>query len=319
MPKSYKHLSRDERVLLAEYKKQGLSIREIARRLDRDPSTLSRELRRNADQGYLASRAQKKAEQRWQDCHRRPRLKSSDLRAFVRRKLKQGWSPEQIAGRLRHEKREGRVSHEAIYQWVYNEARELYPCLARAHRKRLSRRFRKHSRSTIPGRVSIRERPAEIGTRQQAGHWEIDTIHSRTPGAVLLIATERKTRYLRLRKLMVRRARGLCRVLIQALGAYPPKMRRTLTYDNGHENLEHLKINIALGTRSFFCDPYQSWQKGTVENSIGLIRRYFPKTVDFAELSEKEIKWVERRLNDRPRKCLNYQTPKEAFKAECCT
>ena len=323
MSKSYKHLGRDERDLIAMLHSQGHSIRAIAAILGRSPATISRELKRNALPGepqvYIPNRAQRQADERWRHSHQRPRLKSRELKRYVRRKLKQGWSPEQIAGRLRHEDRHPRISHEAIYQWVYLEAPDLTACLTRSHRKRYPRGYRKHTRSLIPGRVPLEERPAEVDWRQQAGHWEVDTAHFRVGGAMLVVAVERKTRYIRLRHMKRKTARGFRRILVEALQRYPPHLLRTLTYDNGGENLEHLKVNAMLGTRSYFCDPYQSWQKGSVENSIGIVRRLLPKAMDFAEVSEDEVRRVERRLNDKPRKCLGFKTPKEAFRDERCT
>jgi IS30 family transposase len=173
MSKHYKHLSKDERDRLAILKGQDLSIRAIAAELGRSPSTISRELRRNAAtdalNSYLPHQAQAEADLRWMQSHRRPRLKSPFLRSFVRSGLKRGWSPEQIAGRLRYEGHSATVSHEAIYQWIYLEARELIPRLAKAHRKRLPRRYCKKSRFRIPDRVFISDRPEHVLTREQPG------------------------------------------------------------------------------------------------------------------------------------------------------
>jgi len=324
MPKQYKHLSIQERDLIAVLRSQGASLRSIARQLKRHPSTLSRELRRNTppiNRGYyLPHRAQARADLRWRLSHHRPRLKSPALRQYVRTHLQLGWSPELIAGRLKHQSRLPAVSHETIYQWLYAEARDLIPLLARAHRKRLPRgHSRKHRKPHIPARVPIDLRPASIQRRRQAGHWEIDTAVSRQGPAALAVFAERKTRYLKLHRLPRRSARSLRLVLNRTLAQYPDFLRRTLTYDNGSENTDHQFVNAVLGTRSFFCAPFHSWEKGTVENCIGLVRRYFPKGTDFTRLSNREIKHVERRLNNRPRKCLNYLTPAEAFRLECCT
>lgn len=319
----YKRLSIEERDRIAIWRGEGRSIRAIASQLGRDPSTVSRELRRNArgerGEDYLPHLAQWAAEWRMSHRHRRPRLKAPALRDYVRRKLRQGWSPEQIAGWLPNDELDLTISHEAIYQWIYTEARAMIAHLVRGHRKRQSRRFRKHSRSLIPSRVSIQERPAVVSERQQVGHWEVDTVHSRQGEAALAVLAERKTRYLKIRHLPLRSAKGVRLAVVRALSQYPPHLRRSLTYDNGTENCDHLKTNAALGTRSFFCEPYHSWEKGTVENSIGLIRRYFPKGTDFAQVSKNQVRWVEKQLNHRPRKCLNYQTPAEAFRKERCT
>lgn len=310
--------------MIAVLRSQGASLRSIARQLQRHPSTISRELQRNTppiNQGYyLPHKAQARAQQRWRLSHQRPRLKSAALRQHVRAHLQLGWSPELIAGRLRHQKRLPSISHEAIYQWLYTDSRELIPCLVRGHRKRLPRgHSRKHRKPHIPGRVPLTQRPSHIARRRQVGHWEIDTAVSRQGPAALAVLAERKTRYIKLQRLPRRSARAMRLAVNRTLAQYPTSLRRTLTYDNGSENTDHQDINAVLGTRSFFCAPFHSWEKGTVENSVGLVRRYFPKGTDFTALSKREIKHVERRLNNRPRKCLNYLTPAEAFRRECCT
>lgn len=320
MSKRYKHLTRRERDRIAVLTSRGVSIREVARELGRSPATISRELRRHTAEGeeYLPSQAHQEYQAQWSECHRRARLKEPAIRIYVRRKVGLGWSPEQIAGRLWEEKRL-EISHEAIYQWIYAEARELIPHLPRAKPKRVSRRYRKHSRPRIPGRVSIWERPREVEDREQIGHWEVDTIHARGSKAVLVILTERKTRLMKLRYLPSRTALGVDGAIVRALGQYPRELRRTLTYDNGTENSQHRKTNATLGTQSYFCDPQAGWEKGTVENTIGLVRRYFPKNRSLDQVSAKEVQKVEKKLNNRPRKCLQFLTPKEAFQAARCT
>jgi len=306
--------------LIAAFKRQGLSIRQIAKQLGRDPSTVSRELRRNAAPShYHAPQAHKEATVRWSQSHQRPRLKTPQLRRYVRRKLRQGLSPELIAGRLRQQQMSPTVSHEAIYQWIYHQAPQYIQFLVRAHPKRRPGRYWKHSRLSIPCRTPVCERPLAAASRQEVGHWEADTVSWRVGVAGLMIAVERKTRFARLKRLPRKTAQKVSRNLISALRGYPRHVRRSLTYDNGPENSQHLQVNKSLRTVSYFCEPQQSWQKGTVENTVGLVRRYFPRDMDFSQVDDKEIRRVERILNDRPRKCLNYQTPREAFRAECCT
>lgn len=319
MPKLYKHLSLRERDQIGILHAQGVPIRGIARELDRSPGTVSRELRRNAYNGhYLPGDAHRSADVRWCRSHQRPRLKDPAIESYVRRKLRSGLSPEQIAGRISIET-EGSISHEAIYQWIYTEAKELIRYLHRGRPKRVSRRFRKHSRPRIPGRISILKRPAVVETRTESGHWEIDTIWSRGGVAILVILTERKTRLVKLSYLPRRTALGVDAAIVRKLSQYPASLRRTLTYDNGTENSQHQKTNATLGTRSFFCHPYHAWEKGTVENSVGLVRRFFPKGTNFDQVTPEEVKRVERRLNRRPRKCLQFLTPTEAFRRERCT
>ena len=319
MSRHYKHLNREERDRLGILYAQGVSIRTIALELGRSPATVSRELRRNSGGGgYLPGQAHRAARKRISRSHHRPRLKDPAIRAYVRRKIRCGLSPEQVAGRIARDTK-STVSHEAIYQWIYAEARELIRFLHRSRPKRVSRRYRKHSRPRIPGRISIVERPAVVETRSEPGHWEVDTIHSRGGEAVLVILTERKTRLVKLSYLHRRTARGVDAVIVRRLSQYPPALRKTLTYDNGTENSQHQKTNATLGTQSFFCHPQHGWEKGTVENSVGLVRRFFPKGTNFDQVTTDQVKQVERRLNRRPRKCLRFLTPTEAFHRERCT
>ncbi len=238
--------------------------------------------------------------------------------------LKLGWSPEQISGRLKELNASVAVSPEAVYQYVYDsrtrERMDLVPYLPRRHRRRFPKgHSRKHQKSHIPSRIAITERPKAVERRKQPCHWEADTVISRTSKASLAVACERTSRLAKIVKLKQRTAPEFRISLNRRLSRYPQPMRRTITYDNGSENVEHEKVNAVLGTKSFFCNPYHSWGKGTVENLIGLIRRYLPKKTDFATITPSQIRMIERRLNNRPRKCLNYQTPLEVFLSRCCT
>ena len=199
---------------------------------------------------------------------------------------------------------------------VHTEARHLIPCLVRAYRTRQPRGYsRKHQRTHIPARVSIRQRPPSVLGRRRIGHWETDTMVSRRSLQALQVTVERKTRYARLAQLTRKSAREMSTALTRRLSRYPQGMRRSLTYDNGSENTEHVHTNQVLGTRSYFCEPFHSWERGTVENTIGLVRRFFPKQTDLAQISKSRVQSVERWLNHRPRKCLGFKTPAEVFKA----
>lgn len=324
MPNSYRHLTKEERDLITVWKSEGRSLREIARHLGRDPGTISRELRRNAPPiytgYYLPHKAQERATLRNRETHRRSRLKEPRIKRYVQKRIKAGWSPEITAGRWSRLHPESTISHEAIYQWIYEEARELIPFLVRAHRKRQRRGYsRKHRKSHIPSRISIRERPKRVERRQEVGHWESDTAVSRRSKVALQVSVERKTRYSKLAKLRRKTAHETSTALNRRMNRYPSKMRKTFTYDNGTENTEHERVNQVLGTRSYFCEPFHSWERGTNENTIGLVRRFLPKKTDFAKVSDKDLRKIERWLNNRPRKCLKYQTPAEVFKDECCT
>jgi IS30 family transposase len=320
MKKTYKHLSLREREKLFGWKKESLSLREIARRLGRDVSTISRELKRNAPpirKGYyLPARAQVRALKRNTNSRTRARLKSPEIRSFVLRKLKQDLSPEQIAGRLKDEKPSLGISHEAIYQFIYAEARDLIPLLARSHRKRLPRRHtKKHRKSHIPQRVPIAQRPHIVEERRQFGHWESDTAISRVSLPALLVMVELKSRFVKLALLPQKSAEATRTAINRRLSQLPSGLRRTITYDNGSENVEHTRVNKTVGTCSYFCNPFHSWEKGTVENTVGLVRRYFPKKTDFDTISQEQVHRVEQRLNNRPRKCLDFRTPLEVYRS----
>jgi IS30 family transposase len=319
----YQHLSKEERDLIAVYKAQGCSLREIGASIGRDKTTISRELCRNAPEihkgYYLSHKAQERAQGRWVAVHIRARLKSPFLRAYVERGLKAGWSPELIAGRLPLDQPGFRISHEAIYQYIYAERQDLIRHLARHNRIRRRRgHSRKHRQSHIPNRVAITARPAVVAQRIRFGDWEADTMISRRSKAALQILGDRASRLVRIRKLRHTTAAAVRQAITAMLAAYPADLRHTITYDNGHENVEHEQINQRLGTLSFFCNPYHSWEKGTVENLIGLIRRYLPKRTDLSKMRKDRIMAIENRLNSRPRKCLAYRTPFEVSRQLSC-
>lgn len=319
--KTYNHLSLAERDRLAIYRAQGLSINEIARMLNRNKSTISRELQRNSGpvyKSYGGGSAELRARQRRRLASQRDRLKNERIRAYVRSKLHLGWSPEQIAGRLSNDAPGESISQEAIYQYIYHPTirrqENLVPYLARAHWKRQLKHHRHtHRDPHIPDRISILQRPAYIEKRKQLGHWESDLIISRRSPVALNILVERKSRLTKLTKIAHHTPHSTRCAITKTLSHYPQHVRRSITYDNGHENLHHQMINKTLGTSSFFCEPYHSWEKGTVENTVGLVRRVFPKKTDFSTISTKDIKLLERRLNNRPRKSLYFKTPFEIF------
>jgi transposase, IS30 family len=322
--KAYTHLSKEERDLIAVLRGEGRKLRFIARELGRDPGTLSRELKRNAPPihtgYYLPHKAHERSVARNSESHRRKRLGDSRTRRYVRERIRAGWSPELVAGRWSRLHKEASVSHEAIYQWVYEEEQALISFLVRAHRKRQRRGYsRKHRKAHIPNRIPISERPKAVERRMVAGHWETDTAVSRASKAAIQVSVERKTRYTRLTGLRTKTAHEMSKALVRRLSRMPRRLRQTITYDNGTENTDHERTNKILRTKSFFCEPYHSWEKGSVENSIGIVRRFLPKKTDFATVSSKDLQKLERWMNNRPRKCLNYRTPAEAWKDECCT
>ncbi|MDA0701031.1 MAG: IS30 family transposase [Bacteroidetes bacterium] len=327
MGNNYKNLTDEEQDQIAVLKAVGKSVSHIGQILCRHKSSISRELTRNRSpvyHCYHATAAGKRAKQRKSEAGRRDRLKCPEIRRYVASKLELGWSPELIAGRIGVDHPDLRISHEAIYQYVYDpkirKHLDLVPYLIRAHKKRQCRKHsRRHRKSHIPDRVSIDQRPSRVTDRKQPGHWEADTAISRQSKDALGVFLERTSRYPQLAKLPRKAAVPLRKALTRRLSRHPPHMRRTITYDNGSENVDHQQVNQVLGTRSYFCDPYCSWQRGSVENAIGLVRRYLPKKTDFAHVSKAQLKTIETRINNRPRKCLDFSTPAEVFKLTCCT
>lgn len=324
MENNYKHLSSEERDKIAVLRARGLSYGAIAEAIARDKSTVYRELNRNRSpvyNVYLPHRADGRARDRKSESGKRPRLKNRIIRRYVRRKLKRGWSPEQIAGRIGKAHPSCSISYEAIYQYIYDkETRKrvnLAVYLPRAHKKRklFGQGHHHKNKLHIPRRVSIDERPKHIAKRAQAGHWEADTVISRQSKRALVVSVERKSRMIHIDKLTAKKSRKLVKAITGRLNRYPKELRRTITYDNGSENVEHERINSILGTKSYFCNPFHSWEKGSVENSIGLVRRFLPKKTDFATIDSHRVRKIENLLNNRPRKCLNYQTPREVMKS----
>ena len=229
-------------------------------------------------------------------------------------KLKLGWSPEQIAGRIAFDQPLDSISHEAIYQYIYQEAKDLIGYLPRRHKKRYRMRYlRKAKRSQIPNRILITERPEEVNQRTVFGHWETDAMISRRSKAALNVLVERMSHYTRLTKLTEKSAHLTEEAIVKRLKFEKGHSRLTITYDNGSENMNHQRVNRRLRTKSYFCNPYHSWEKGTVENTIGLVRRFIPKKTDLSRIPTTDIFQIERLLNNRPRKCLQYRTPKEVY------
>ena len=313
--KAYEHLSLHERERVAVWRGQGMSLRDMASRLGRSASTLSRELNRNRSfhGAYWPQKAQERADQRLCNGHKHPRLKTRVMQFEVERMLGFGWSPELIAGRIRtHRPDLPSISPEAIYQWIYTLRPDLIGHLLRAHPKRRKRWKTKQRGIRIPDRKSILERPASINDRSQAGHWESDLIVG-SGRAALQVAVERTSRYTRIEKIPNKTAVASRTALERIWAPLPASLRRSVTYDNGSENVEHLILNERLGMRSWFCQPYHSWEKGQVENTNGLIRRFIPKRANLDQLQDDSIRSIEKWLNDRPKKVLNFKTPSEAF------
>ena len=319
MHKRYRHLGLKEREVIENMRRAERSIREMARVLSRSPSSISRELRRNrltVHASYLDHHAQERADRRQSNTSRRMRLKSDKIRDYVVSKLNQDWSPEQIAGRIKIDHPGLSISHEAIYQYIYHLSTpnrgELIGCLRRSHkrRKRKGAAPDKH-KLKITGRIGIEQRPFEVETRARFGDWEADTLISRRSKAAVLSMVERRSRLVQLERLEAKTSILTSQAIISRLLCFPRDSRHTITFDNGTENAGHEEISKETDIRCFFCEPYSSWQRGTNEHTNGLVRQYLPKKTDFAIISDEMIRFIESRLNNRPRKCLDYKTPLE--------
>lgn len=308
----------EEREKLFAFKALGLSLREIGRRLGRDHTSLSDELRNNAPYGaeYIPCRAQRLSDKRgWrQRCH--APLKNPQVFLFVREHLREGWSPDAIAGRLPLVHPGESVSYETIYRYIYSRRMrrfEYWQYLTLGRKKRRKKNGRSvHRDSKIPGSISIDLRPEIVSSRSRVGDWETDNIIGKlTDKTALSVTVERVTKLTLLTKLLDRLAVTKRDALIRRLGILPKEIRLTLTTDNGSENSLHKQISESLDLLMFFCHAYASWEKGTVENQNGRIRRYIPKGISIDDISEEYIKEVEKRINSIPRKCLGYLTPYE--------
>jgi IS30 family transposase len=320
--KYYTHQSLTEREEIAIALTQGQSLRSIARSLGRSPSSISREIRRNAPPlnkvKYRGNRAQKRAEDRSRYSHARERLANPRIKAYVEHHLtRDGWTPEGIVGRLPLDLPGLKTNHESIYRWIYTERRDLIPYLVRGRKKRHKRPSERKSRvSGILNRVDITRRPHRIEMRKQAGHWEVDTVVSRASKACVAVLVERKTRFFMAVRMKDKTASAMHEAVTSALQALPTGLRRTLTCDNGLENASHELTSRRLGVKSYFCKPYHSWEKGSIENRNGILRRYFPKKHNWRLTTQKKLDKVINRINATPMKCLGYKTPAEVF-AKC--
>jgi len=301
----------------------GQSMRSIATSLGRSPSTICREIKRNGDRKtYRASQADQAA---WDRAHRPKTCKLVENRALaniVAAKLQMWWSPEQIAGWLKHtypDDENEQVSHETIYRSLYIQARGALKkeLVQHLRRTRVMRRSRHHTQKTenhgrITGTVSISERPATVADRAVPGHWEGDLLCG-TWNSQIATLVERHTRYVMLVKVASKDSETVINALIKNARKLPQELYRSLTWDRGSEMAEHKRFTLATDIKVYFCDPQNPWQRGSNENTNGLLRQYFPKGTDISGYSQAQLNGVARQLNQRPRKTLNYETPAERF------
>lgn len=316
----YRHINAAERQVIQRGLEAGESLRSIARSLGRSHSSLSRERRRNGGQAaYEATAAHYLAEGRARQPRHHRRFGHEDLKETVCGWLKRDWSPAIISGRLRREfpnDNRMRVSVESVYQWVYRDAVDggtLYRHLWRQRHRRITHRSRIPAHSRIPDRIDISDRPEVVATRARIGDWEGDTVVGRKNRGGLVTHLERVTRYLVAGRIPNKRASTFSAVTKQLFAWIPSSLCQTLTLDNGTENAAHADITRAKTMDVYFAHPHAPWQRGANEQVNGLIRRYFPKGTDFRKVTDEQVEQVVMQINQRPRKCLDYQSPYEAF------
>jgi IS30 family transposase len=320
---AYVQLTSEERYLIEHLALNHVSHREIARHLKRHHTTISRELARNGpllpDSLYWHRSAHQQAMQRRTLPRHQQRRHHAPLVQYIEHSLRDDRSPDVIAARLKMEYPDDlrmRVSIETVYRWVYRDAQQggdLYQSLCRCHKKRRRQHRYGNGRGLIPGRVSIDVRPALVDTRERYGDWEGDTVEGTKGSGHITTHVERKSRYLIAAKLVNKTATVTATAVTAAFRRVPRILRQTLTLDNGKEFARFKEIEKGTGLMVYFADPYSAWQRGTNENTNGLLRRYFPKGMDFRNVTEAALAVAVKKLNHRPRKCLNYRTPHEVF------
>lgn len=317
----YRHFSLEERCELARRRAAGESIRQVAAALDRSPSSVSRELKRNpaAEGGYKPVYA---GEQAWARRWRGSRLeRNGALQVMVLDRLALGWSPEQVAGRLAREQGAAVISHESIYRFIAAQIARTNDFSWRRYlpRGKSKRGFRGRKGGSpaehIRDRVSIHQRPTAASDRIEPGHWEGDLISFSAYGQVLLAVHERSSRLLAIVRQPTKQADPVAETLQAWLEPLPPDLRRTITFDNGTEFASHHRLRDQLKIQTFFCDPHAPWQKGGVENAIGRMRRFLPRRTNLDQIGPQQLIDFARRYNHTPRQCLDFQTPAEVFSA----
>lgn len=321
----YQRLSIDERELIGQYLSQGKSLRFIALCINRQVSTISREVKYYATSGtrYKAWMSQYSADYLSQKRNCRSRIATTPkLYSFIVEKLKLRWSPQQISRellKLYPTKKHMQASHETIYTYLYllpkGELRkELIGYLRQKKSVRKKRKLATDQRGKIVDMISIHERPKEVEDRIIPGHWEGDLIIGKDHKSAIGTIVERTTRTVILVPLITKDAPSVRKAFAKELKTLPSQMTKSLTYDRGKEMSEHKLFTKQTKMQVYFCDPHSPWQRGTNENTNMLIRDFFPKQTDFSKFTRKEIKHVQKLLNERPRKTLDWSTPKEKFK-----
>lgn len=319
----YHHLKEKERIWIEVLLAEGYGTREIARRLSRSASTVSREVRRGTWvlKGYTARHAQWAADERTKKRGKPPpRLAAgSPELAFVLEKLREGWSPFLIAGRYRLLHRGSRLCAETIYRYIYARKLKqlrLWDYLPQHRARRRKRGPGRNRRSRIPHRVGIEERPPSANDRTELGHMECDLVCFSTGSGAICHLVERKSRYGIALKLPDKSAEATRLALMRRLRRLPRGMVRSLTFDNGLEFSQHYILRENLGLATYFCHPYSSWEKGAVEYQNSRLRRYLPRNTDLNQLPQSELNDIRNELNNRPMAVLGFKTPKEVLRCE---
>lgn len=334
---TYVQLLLKEREVLFGALKQGKSLRSIAKKLGRSHTTLARELQKNCKYGraYLPCTAQKRHDRVTKRQRYHAPLKNPLIYLFVREKLRLHWSPETIVGRLKCETEQTEaISKDTVYSYIYKtkkRRRDFIKFLTRKHTRRRPHTGRSvQNISKIPNAVSIDKRHYLVGTRTTIGHWESDLMEGvRGEPKALSVEAERVTKCVKLTLVLNKTSNQKTQALETALAPLPKRFKKTITVDNGSENHHHTVWNDSLKVKIYFTHPYHSWEKGTVENTIGRVRRYIPKGSSLAAFTQKDIKSIENQMNNTPRKSLGYKTPAEmvrevlqyktAYKPTWCT
>lgn len=316
-------LSIEEREKVLYYLSQNNSYRQIGQLLNRSHTTISREIKRNSIEGeYSPSRAENRTKRRFSNCGRRKKIDTSpELFEEVFNRIFQKWSPEQISGYLK-DKYKGnlqmQISHESIYQYIYAKAKgelkkHLLKYLRQKGRKNINRKLSHEKRGQIPDAISIHKRPSEVEERKVPGHWEGDLIMGKDHKTALGVLVERTTRYVFIVPLQGKKSKDVREAFTDHFLEVPDNLKLSLTYDRGKEMIQHKQFTEDTGINVYFADPHSPWQRGSCENTNGLIRDFFPKGTDFSKISYEEIKHVQDMLNERVRKTLNWKSPEYMF------
>lgn len=320
---NYNHLNINERIVIAQLKKSGISINEIARQLGRSASTISREIKRNSFKTgnnysitlYNPANAQNKYEKRRENCGRKPILEEQVL-SHIKQKIELHWSPDQICNRKDNDLKIPSTS--TIYRMIHQKRLGIITMEKLRRKGKFKRPAETRGKFNDGGRT-IKKRPKSIYKREEIGHWEGDTVesgridHQRKSKYCFVTLIERKSRLYLAIRVPDKTASNVTPAIIHALKDYPSELVKTITFDRGKEFSGYEEIETALNCKTYFCDPYCAWQKGSNENSNGLLREFYPKGMDLSEVDEEELKHNLQLMNDRPRRCLKYKTPNEVI------